>query len=68
MLFTNGFINNPKKTGKKTIKKVDLINFVTSMLIFSFVKNNIRNGVTNTENNVDINVHTIEIATSPSHK
>ena len=57
-----------KKQEKKTIKKVDLINFITSMLIFSFVKNNIRNGVTNTETNVDINVHTIESATSPSHK
>ena len=66
--FATGFNNNPKRTGKKTIKKDDLISFITSTLIFSLVKNKIRNGVIITENNVDINVHIIDSATSALHK
>ena len=38
------------------------------MCIFSFVKKKIKNGVSITENKVDINVHKIESATSALHK
>ena len=68
IFFATGFNNNPKRTGKKTIKKDDLISFITSTLIFSLVKNKIRKGVRITENNVDINVHIIDSATSALHK
>ena len=63
-----GLSNNPKSTGKKTIKKEDFISLETSILIFSFVKKRIKNGVKITENIVDINVHKIERATSALHK
>ena len=43
IFFATGLNNNPKRTGKKTIKKDDLISFITSTLIFSLVKNKIRN-------------------------
>ena len=68
IFFVTGLNNNPKRTGKKTIKKDDLISFITSTLIFSLVNNKIRIGVTITENNVDINVHKIDSATSALHK
>ena len=38
IFFATGLNNNPKRTGKKTIKKDDLISFITSTLIFSLVQ------------------------------
>ena len=60
--------NRPKKTGKKTIKKDDLINAITSMFIFLLDNKKISIGVKNTETIVEKNVQTIDSATFPLHK
>ena len=60
--------NRPKKTGKKTIKKDDLINAITSMFIFLLDKKKISIGVKNTETIVEKKVQTIDSATFPLHK
>ena len=60
--------NRPKKTGKKTIKKDDLINAITSMFIFLLDNKKISIGVKNTETIVEKKVQTIDSATFPLHK
>ena len=60
--------NRPKKTGKKTIKKDDLINAITSMFIFLLDNKKISIGVKKTETIVEKKVQTIDSATFPLHK
>tara|TARA_B100000029_G_scaffold207725_1_gene205514 strand:- start:63 stop:392 length:330 start_codon:yes stop_codon:yes gene_type:complete len=60
--------NRPKKTGKKTIKKDDLINAITSMFIFLLDNKKISIGVKNTETIVEKKVQIIDSATFPLHK
>ena len=60
--------NNPRKTGKKTIRKDDFINATRFISTFLLDNKKISIGVKNTETIVEKKVQTIDSATFPLHK
>jgi len=60
--------NNPRKTGKKTIRKDDFINATTFISTFLLDNKKISIGVKKTETIVEKKVQTIDNATFPLHK
>ena len=60
--------NNPRKTGKKTIRKDDFINSTTFISTFLLDNKKISIGVKKTETIVEKKVQTIDNATFPLHK